>query len=616
MQAIFDFSPKAQWTAAPVSTMPSWRDAKRVSIDLETWDPTLKELGPGPRRFGVIVGIAFAIEDGPAHYLPILHSGGNLNVTHVLQYLKDQAAVFKGEIVGANLSYDLDFLNCAGIWFGNARFRDVLIADPLICELHPSYSLQSVATRWGFDGKNEIALRQAALLRGIDPKSSMNQLPAHAVAEYAICDAMLPLQILRKQEKAIESQDLRGVFDMESDLLPVLVKMRHRGVKISEKRLDEIDGWALEQEAEACRFIRDKTSVPIGVGDVWQPIIIGRVLDKIGIPDPASYDKETLTELDHPVTDNLVWARKVNKLRTTFVESIKNHMTNGRIHCVFNQLAREDDSGKGIKGARWGRMSSEHPNLQQQPARDEFSARWRSIYMPDGEGLWASADYSQQEPRMVTHYAVSAKCSRAEDAAKRYREDPKCDNHQMMADLTGLPRKQAKNIYLGLCYGMGGGKLAASLGLPVVPKSTASGKRYMAAGPEAQAILDKFNAQAPFVKELAERCRDLAQTRGYVKTLSGRRCRFPVGPEGKFDFCQNAMNRLVQGSAADQTKMAMVAADKAGYRLQLQVHDELDLTVETREEAERLAVIMRECVELSVPSRVDVEMGASWGEAA
>ena len=260
-------------------------------------------------------------------------------------------------------------------------------------------------------------------------------------------------------------------------------------------------------------------------------------------------------------------------------------------------------------------MSVEHPNLQQQPARDDFSAKWRSIYLPDEGGLWASADYSQQEPRLVAHFASIAGCAKADRAVARYRSDPNTDNHQMMADLTGLPRKQAKNIFLGLCYGMGGARLAESLGLPVA-NAIIKGKQVEQAGEEAQEILDRFDEMAPFVRQLYNKARDVGYSRGYIRTLLGRRCRFPVNPFGRgHDFSQNAMNRLIQGSAADQTKLAMVNAAKAGFKLQLQVHDELDLTVASKDEALKLAHIMETAVELKVPCRVDVEVGASWGEA-
>lgn len=626
MQTSFQFQSRQEtttkWSPPNLATLPSWRGVKRLGLDIETYDPDLKEMGPGVRRGAFITGISFGIEDGEAHYLPIAHASGNVDKEMVLAYLRDNAKDFDGDVVGANIGYDLDFLSHENVLFGKARFRDIQIADPLINELHQSYSLENCARRWGFPGKNESGMDAVAAELGLVAKAEMHRMPAFAVAPYAIEDVRLPLVILRRQERELDAQDLFGIYNLESALLPVLVKMRSRGVKVDQDKLAEIELWALSEERTALATVRHLTGVDIGVGNVWKPDILAKALKAVGISvgltdaGNPSVKHDFLDALDHPVGEPLAWARKVNKLRTTFVTSIRKHMTNGRIHCVFNQLARDDGEGTGIKGARWGRMSSEKPNLQQQPARDDFAARWRSIYVPDGE-IWACCDYSQQEPRLTTHYAVKAGCAEAWRAAERYCNNPLTDNHQMMADLTGLPRKQAKNLYLGLCYGMGGAKLAGSLGLPTEWRTFRNDpeKRYLAAGPEAQAIIDKFNETAPFISQLAKKCKEIVEQRGYIKTLLGRRCRFIQKPDGTYDFTHKSLNRLIQGSAADQMKKAMVDADAAGFPLQLQVHDELDLSVNSICEAGQLGVLMRDTVKLLVPSRVDVEIGPSWGKA-
>jgi DNA polymerase I-like protein with 3'-5' exonuclease and polymerase domains len=298
------------------------------------------------------------------------------------------------------------------------------------------------------------------------------------------------------------------------------------------------------------------------------------------------------------------------------VQSIRSYASGDRIHCVLNQLRRERDDG-GLSGAAFGRLSSEHPNMQQQPARDpEMGALWRKIYIPDAGGEWACLDYSQQEPRLLTHYAALCQCPGAAEAARQYRDDPTTDNHSMMAKLTGLPRKQAKNIFLGLCYGMGSAKLARECGLDTEWIWSERRKSNIeVAGPEAQRVLDRFNERVPYVRALAQLCEQRAKQNGFLTTLLGRRCRFPLREDGAgFDWTYKALNRLIQGGSADQTKAAMVAVDEAGYAVQLQVHDELDLTVANREEARRVADIMSNVVTMKVPSRVDVEVGPSWGE--
>ena len=643
---------ESYWQPPKLDSLPSWEGAKRVAVDCETRDPDLRKLGPGAGRRpnSYITGISFAIEDGPGAYLPIRHDGGdNLPVEAVLRYLRDQAAVFKGDLVGANLPYVLVFLAGDGLEFESARFfRDIQIADPLICELYDSYSMQSIAQRWGFSGKDEELLRLAAQDYKIDPKKDMWMLPARFVGAYAEEDTRLPLNILRRQEREIDEQNLWDVYNLESKLLPVLTKLRRRGVRIDLDRLDMIDRWALEQETEALAQVKHLTGIAVRVGDVWKPETIAPALEYIGVKlkktsqGKPNIDKELLASIKHPVADALERARKVNKLRTTFGQSVRDHMVNGRLHCTFNQLRRQkDDEADGTAGAAYGRLSCEHPNLQQQPARDEFATMWRAIYLPEEGEQWASNDYSQQEPRMAVHYACLARdlighnaWEKAIEARDKYRNDPNTDNHQMMADMAGIKRKDAKEIYLGLSYGMGGAKMCRKLGLPTMtavrgPRGQTfdvnseegarlaeqGARRWEAAGPEGQALLDTFDRRVPFIKKLAKACEARAKAVGYITTLSGRRCRFPKDAESNFDWTHKGLNRLIQGSSADQTKMAMVACAEAGLDIIIQVHDEIAFSVKSKDEAEHAAHIMRTCTPLELPSKVDVEMGVSWGHS-
>lgn len=649
---------QSDWTPPRLSDLPSWKGAKRIAVDVETKDPDLKTLGPGPRRpDSYITGISFAIEDGPATYLPMRHQGGdNLPVEQVLDYVRAQARAFTGDLVGANLPYDLDWLASDGVEFPAVRFfRDIQVADPLICELYTSYSMNAISERWGFAGKREEVLRLAAADYGIDPKKDMWVLPARFVGAYATEDARLPLNILRRQEREIEEQDLWRVYDLESKLLPILVKLRRRGVRIDTAQLEYVERRAVAWEAEQLAIIKAATGIRINVGDVWKPEAIAPALEHIGIrlnrgkgtkrnpAGPPLIDKNLLGGIDHPVAAALERARKVSKLGQ-FGKSVWSHMVNGRIHCTFNQLRRQKDDAdeaSGTAGAAYGRLSCENPNLQQQPARDDFAPMWRAIYLPEEAQLWAANDYSQQEPRMAVHYAckagsmIGAPAYRAAVAARdKYRSDPKTDNHQMMADMAGIQRKAAKEIYLGLSYGMGGAKLCRKLGLPtrmvvrgprgrLVPLESDLGQRlaadgarkFEAAGIEGQELLDTFDARVPFVKKLARACERRAKEMGYVVTLSGRRCRFPTDPDGNYDWTHKGLNRLIQGASADQTKMAMVALDEAGFDMIIQVHDEIAMSVECREEGEAAAEVMRNCVPLELPSKVDVEVGKSWGHS-
>ncbi len=622
------FVPSSDWKLPVLSKLPSWKGAKRVAIDVETCDPSIgKNLGVGVRRDGFIAGISFAIEDGPAAYLPVRHQNGtNLDSRKVFAYLRRQAKAFKGKgtvIGGANLPYDLDYLSEEGVEFQPEFFRDVQVAEPLLDELQHRYALEIVAERYGLPGKDETLLRKACEAWGFKkPKSDLWRLPPEHVGAYAERDVRLPLQLLRKQERRIDDEGLWPIYDLESRLLPVLVRMRRRGVRISHDQLDRVETWSLGQEAEALAEVHRQTGIRVAVGDVWKAAVLAPVLDAIGVQCPLtpstqkpSVTVELLDALDHPVAGLLKRARKVNKVRTTFVESVRAHETNGRIHCTLKQLRGADHDDKE-GGGRFGRLSCTEPNLQQQPARDpEIGPMWRAVYIPEDGELWAVLDYSQQEPRWLTHYAYLSKCRGAAEAARRYRNDPNTDNHAMMAELCHIPRKDAKEIFLGKCYGMGGAKMCKKLGLETAWMThRKTGRDIEIAGPEGQALIRQFDQRAPYVKELALRCQKKAEQAGFIYTVLGRRCRFPKAPGGDgYDWTHKALNRLVQGSSADQTKAAMVAADAEGVPLLLQVHDELDLSVPCVEETTKLAEIMRDVVPCEVPHRIDVETGPDWG---
>ena len=620
-----DFDPESDWRPTPVSELPAWPERGRVGVDIETRDPRLKELGPGARRGGRIVGVSFAIEDGPAHYLPMGHEGGdNLDPASVLRYLRDQAARFKGDLAGANLQYDLDYLIEADVRFNPRRFRDALLAAPLLNELHLTYSLDDVAEREGLPGKDENLLTRAAECYGVDPKGGMWNLPARYVGPYAEQDARLPLTLLRRQERKLEDEDLWGVWELESRLMPALLDMRRRGIRIDFDQLDRVEALALDREERALIEIGRLIGRKLTSDDTNKASALAPVIQSLGYELPLtentkkpSVTNEVLKRIDHPVGQLIREARKFNKLRLTFVKSIRTHAIRDRVHCTFNQLRKEKDSGGESKGARYGRCSSTDPNLQQQPSRDpEIGPIWRAIYVPDEGAEWACLDYSQQEPRWLTALAemTDPPCEGAVEAADTYRRDPSTDNHQMIADMIGIPRKAAKTIYLGLCYGMGGGKLARSLGLPTfVVKSKRLRRDIEVAGHEGKALLAKFHAGAPYVRELTRRLQAVADRNGYIRTILGRKCRFPKKGEGEWDWTHLGLNREVQGSSGDQMKQAMVDGHEAGIPLQLQVHDELNFSPRARREADELEEIMLKAVPCTVPHKVDKEFGPNWG---
>ena len=642
------FVPESDWRPPSLADLPQWPENGRVALDIETCDPEIKKtLGPGYRHdHAFIAGYSFAIEDGPSHYVPVRHVGGDNvpDVTLAFDYLRDQARQFRGTLVGANLGYDTDHLATkenVDFLQGQCKFRDVQVADPLICELHDSYALDTICARWGITGKDETLLRDAARHYNVDPKAGLYKLPGRYVGPYGEQDVRAPLRLMRRLEREIDEQGIWDVFHLECAVQPVLINMRRRGVRIDQDRLAQVETWSLTQESEALAQVTHATGIKLAVGDVWKAKALAPALEYIGVElketakGQPNIDKEVLTRIDHPVAKNLLWARKVNKLRTTFAQSIRTHMVKGRIHTTFNQLRKTDEAGSA-KGAAFGRLSSELPNLQQQPARDQFAKLWRSIYLPEEGSIWGCLDYSQQEPRWTAYYAELTSLQGGHEAAQRYRDDPNMDSYQPLADLTGLSRKVIKVVYLGLSYGMGGAKLSRSLGLGTrwaifgeaygdtrhyssemeARLEAGSGERvFEVAGVEGQGLIDSFNAGAPFVRKLAKAAQKSANSKGFIRTIGGRRCRFPEDPAGSgYWGAYKAMNRLIQGSAADQMKKALVALDAAGYFLQLQVHDESDSSFESLEQAREAGRIQADVIPISVPFKVDVECGENWGE--
>lgn len=662
--------PESSWRATSVSSLPSWAGAKRVCLDCETKDLLLSDLGPGPRRGGYTTGWGFKIEGGPKHYLPIRHEGGdNLPEQEVLRYLRDNVKNFSGEIVGANLSYDLDYAAIDDIKFhSDVKFRDIQIADPLIYELHNSYSLKSIGDRCNIQGKETTLLFEAARAYGLHPGRGMWRLPARFVGAYAENDVEAPLLIYEKQREILDRDELWQVFDLETALLPVLVKMRQRGIRIDFDKLESIENWSFNEEAEALRLIKRETGVSIAVGDIWKAAVLAPALEAIGVrlsrtkTGAPSIDAAMLSGLNHPVATAMRHARKVNKIRTTFASSIRRYETNGRIHCSFHQIAREDEDGDQ-KGVRYGRLSTSDPNLQQQPSPDRdpvIAGEWRKIFIPEEGAIFGVNDYSQQEPRWTTHFAAVMDLPKAREAAARYRENPKTDNHEMMTRLIHgdeqvdewkknepkmfkVNRGYSKVIFLGLSYGEGGAKLCEDIGLPTrwalisgyglkrdikyfenrheawsARASSGDGIVKEVAGLEGQRILDNFDEEVPYVRGIARKASKRAESQGFVKTVMGRRLHFTQRPDGTYDYTHKALNRVIQGSSADQAKKALIDLDRAGYYIQLQVHDEIDGSYASVEEAKEVGKIMRESIleviTPMVPFVVDTECGPSWGE--
>ena len=607
----------------PPQNFPNLSEAKEIAIDLETCDPNMESLGPGwPRNDGYIVGYAIAV-DGWTGYFPVAHAGGgNLDKRIVERWISDVVATPADKIMH-NAAYDLGWLRASGFKV-NGTIYDTMLAAPVLDENRYAYSLNALGFDYLKEIKSEQGLKDAAGDFGVHAKKELWKLPAMHVGEYAEQDAALTLKLWHHFQVLMRKEEVESIFQLETEVLPVLVDITLKGIKFDRAKCEKHIIEMRRKETEILKYLKSQAGMQV---DIWAAQSIAAAFDRLAIQYPKtaagapSFTKSFLDTHEHPMAKMILEARELNKTHGTFLEPyLKHSAKDGRIHTHFNQMRNEEG------GTVTGRLSASNPNLQQVPARHEIIGPMvRGLFLPEDGQVWAANDFSSQEPRLLVHYATMLGLPRAETMAQAYREDPNMDFHQMVADLAGIKRKAAKTIGLGLMYGMGKAKLANSLDLPL---------------DEASELIATFHSKVPFLKGTVDAVMKRIEhpaSGGCIRTLLGRKCRFPLwepvewgvnkalpreqavieyGVRIKRAGTYKGLNRLIQGSAADQTKAAMAALHKAGFNLLLQVHDEIALSVRNIEEAREAADIMAKAVTLEVPSRVDVETGPSWGAAA
>ena len=614
MQKII-FKPQTEWL--PPENFPDLSSHDEIAIDLETKDPELTKMGSGAIiGKGEVVGIAVAVE-GWCGYYPIAHGGGgNMDKTMVLKWFQDVLNT-KASKIFHNAMYDVCWIRAMGLKI-NGTIIDTMIASALCDENQFRFDLNTCAKRYVGTGKDEAALYAAAKEWGIDPKGEMYKLPAMYVGQYAEKDAAITLQLWQYLKTEIVNQDIQSIFDMETELFPCLVDMRFLGVRVDVQAAGKLKKQLVEREELALLAVKKETGIE---PQIWAARSIAKVFEKLKLPydvtektSAPSFTKNFLQNHPHPVVQKIAQAREVNKAHTTFIDTILKHSHKGRIHAEINQL--RGDNG----GTVTGRFSYSNPNLQQIPARNkELGPMIRSLFIPEDGHTWGVFDYSQQEPRLVVHYAALQNLYGVDDVLDSYNNDPNTDFHTIVADMANIPRSQAKTINLGLFYGMGKNKLQAELG---VDKETSDG------------LFKQYHDRVPFVKQLMDNVMQRSQQRGQIRTLLGRLCRFHLwepnmfgmhkamthdaallehGPGIRRAYTYKALNKLIQGSAADMTKKAMIELYKEGIIPHIQVHDELDISIESPEHASKIKEIMENAVELKVPNKVDYESGPNWG---
>jgi DNA polymerase I-like protein with 3'-5' exonuclease and polymerase domains len=610
------FKAQTEWTEP--EEFPDLRSYDEIAIDLETRDPDLRKSGSGSViGNGDVVGIAVAVS-GRKFYFPIGHaSGPNMPRKKVLSWLQDTMSTDAVKIFH-NAMYDVCWLRHLGIKI-NGVIVDTMIAASLVDENRYQYSLNSLGWDYLGYGKSENDLIEAAKSRGLDPKADMWQLPAMEVGSYAERDAELTFDLWQMMKKEIIHQDIESIFNLETDLFPCLVDMRFLGVRVDVERAHKLKQKLVSQEEELLLQVKKETNIE---PQIWAARSIAKVFDKLSLDyqrtektQSPSFTKNFLQEHKHPLVQKIAKAREINKAHTTFIDTIIKYEHKGRIHAEINQI--RSDTG----GTVTGRFSYNNPNLQQLPARNkDLGPLIRSLFLPEKKHTWGCFDYSQQEPRLVVHYASLFKYPSVNDVIDAYNNDTSTDFHQIVADMARIPRTQAKTINLGLFYGMGKNKLQAELG---VTKE------------KAEELFNQYHARVPFVKQLMNATSNRAQDRGQIRTLLGRLCRFHLwepnsfgmhkampheealkehGPGIKRAYTYKALNKLIQGSAADMTKKSMVELYKEGIIAHIQIHDELDLSVESPDHAQKIIEIMENAVNLEVPNKVDYESGETWGD--
>lgn len=630
--------PTTGWTAP--KEFPRLGGAKALSIDTETYDPELLVHGPGwARGKGHIVGISVATEDAQ-WYFPMRHEiepEQNLEPEHVLAWAKDTLGDPRQPKVGANLMYDLGWLRQEGV-IVRGKFYDVQYAETLIDENQWTFSLDNLAKKYlGTAKTTEMLYQWSSWAYGGKAdgtqRKNIYRCPPSLVGPYAEGDARLPFDIFLKQWPIMERENLLDLFDLEIRLIPLLLDMRFRGVKVDIDRAEEVSA-ALEiaqrEQQEQLNHLAGGEVV------VSANASIAKAFDMAGVPYPRtdkgapSFVKEFLKGHVNPIARKIAEVRTIEKMRGTFVDGyIKNAHVNGRVYGQFHPL-----KGTG-HGTVSGRFSSSSPNLQNLPARDKsYGPMIRGLFVPDdGYPSWVKVDYSQIEYRLLAHYAQGVG---ADKVRRLYNDNPDIDFHQMTADMVmnavgiEMDRTTTKGINFGIVYGMGESKLGRTLNLSEA---------------EAVDLFTTYHNSAPFVKTTYAAAEKEAQRNGFVLTVLNRRSRFPLwvskdyeqrdkvlpydtarstyGMEIMRAFTHKALNRKLQGSAADIMKAGMVKAyedgifDALGGPPHLTVHDELDLSYhpDCQEALNELVHVLETAVTVSVPLMVQVATGPDWGSA-
>ena len=591
---------------------PNLSSEPKLSIDIETKDPGLKDLGPSNYRAdkGYILGVAIGTDRHQEYY--------NYSQEHDRQYIKDVMALPNTKL-GHSLIYDVDWLESEGIKV-NGNLYDIMIAEALVDNTKDSYNLESIAEDYLGEQKDTSQVEQALAVLSIKPTKKrpiqdyLWLLSHDIVRDYALQDIRIPLKVFNKQHKTMENLGLLDLFDMESKLIRVLLYMRKIGVPYSTSLSQEASNDMQAILVESNRLLKNNYGDPNPnsgkeIAYHFYKLGIDHPYTDSGNPSITREFLESLVEeqgLEHySVADFLplliLNARRLGKSERDYIAGIREKYLcedSETIRCTFHQTRDADNFGTVS-----GRFSCSKPNLQQisSKERDTFiGGHCRRAFTPYPNHKWVKVDYSQIEYRILAHYAKGAG---AREVRERYNNDPLTDYHSYIVDLTGLKRPIAKNLNFGLAFGMGIKKLMRLYGWD----------EY-----KARDILSIYHGEAPFVKATMKDVRDVAVSRGYVKTILGRRAILSDERKAYIMF-----NRVIQGSGADLMKKAMIDIFESGLldekaHMHLTVHDELDFSILNDNSlvgiVKEIKHIMESALTLRVPIIAEASIGDNWGD--
>jgi DNA polymerase I-like protein with 3'-5' exonuclease and polymerase domains len=591
------------------------RNAGIIALDTETRDGGLAaDRGSAwPWGDGHVCGVAAAWRsDGSIKscYIPIKHPDTeNFDGKQVFAWLRDLISS-DVRFVTHNGVYDWGWLRTEmGVQMPPPeRMEEIGALATLVDENRHKYSLESLCAWRGLPGKDETLLKAGAEHLGVRPKdvkSHLWRLPAHYVGPYAETDAARTLELFESLDPIIDQEGTRAAYRLECDLLPMVLEMRRRGIRVDQTAAENARDLILKKRDAALSELSDKLEAGVEMQNLRSPGWLAARFDahRLTYPrterDNPSFRGEWMRRQRHWLPQLIATAGKYDRAGTVFLEKhVLANVINGRIHAEIYPHRSEDN------GTRSFRFSYADPPLQQMPKRnEELATLIRAAFLPEPGDAWATLDASQQEFRLLVHYAAALNLTRAKETVERYRSDPKTDYHTLVADLTGLDRSHAKGVNFAKIYGAGPRKLAQMIGV---------------SEGEARAMMCKYDGELPFAKQLAKRCERAIWNQGYLTLYGGARRHWETIDNGGrlvYPSTYKGLNALIQGSAAYHTKLWMRMCWRAGVVPMLQMHDALECSIASQELAETVARLGSEAVSLNVPMLIDVHCGCTWADA-